>query len=125
MRRTRPSRSMPARRSRTAAPSTASSAAIASYGRGTSGRPAWVARIRRRSKGVSMAVLVQVLRQGQAQLDEEFPLLREGIHLEAAGRLDARAGRRGLARRGGSDDEPHVEGVLAAIVVGDLGQGVD
>src|SRR5574340_78226 len=122
MRRTIPDAIICARRSRTAWPETPSIAPTASYGRGTSGNPAWVAAISARSKSVSV-VIAALHRQPQA--DEILALAREREHRQAGLGFDR--GEHPVGRRGilGGDDEPHVQRVLAAIVVRNLRVRVD
>jgi hypothetical protein len=68
---------------------------------------------------------VDSARQGELEFDEELALLREGQHGEARFGLDAFDGGGALRRRLGAQHEPHVQRMVAPVVVRDLGVGVD
>ena len=61
----------------------------------------------------------------QAEFDEVLALLGQGKHRQPGFTLDALDRRVHPLRRFGGEHEPHVEGVLATVVVRDLGQGID
>src|SRR5512143_3114817 len=106
MRRISPDASMPASRSRTDSALTPSAAPSASYGRGTSGSPLWVAAIRPRSTSDSAT---PGLRDRQLQFDLVLALLGQPQHRQTGLRLDALQDGLGGGRRFGANDEPHVQ----------------
>src|SRR5690554_1436534 len=91
-------------------------------GSGTSGRPAWVASTMARSRSSGVATAEDS--DGQVETDMEFFLLGHVEDGQPGGGLDLGDHLGDTLGRLGGQHEPHVETVLAAVVVGHLGKGV-